>query len=262
MTEHEQVLRWDASAHALEDAEGYQRDFVPPMFRPSAEGMLERVPPAPGARVLDAGCGTGVVALLAAERVGAEGRVAGLDLNPAQLAVAAGLPGADAVEWRQGELAELPYPAGSFDVAYCHHVLQFVPDRLGALRELRRVLARGGRLAVATWGSIERHPGFAALAAAFEERGEAETAAMMRSPRALADGDALVALLAEAGFDETRGESFEVDVRFPSAATFVEGLVPPDAQEVRAAALGELARVEGTDGFRIRDEVQLAVGRA
>lgn len=261
MTDAEQPLRWDADSHDLEDAQGYQRDFVPSMFRPSAEGVLQRVPPERGARVLDAGCGTGVVALLAAEWVGADGTVAGIDLSAAQLAVAASLPGGETADWRQGDIAELPYEDASFDVVYCHHVLQFVPNRVGVLRELGRVLAPGGTAAIATWGPIERHPGFVALAAAHADQGDEERSAMMRSPRSLADREALVALLAEAGFAAASGESFEVEVRFPSVRTFVEGLVPPDAAEVRADALSALAPYEDADGFAFTDEVNLAVGR-
>jgi ubiquinone/menaquinone biosynthesis C-methylase UbiE len=81
MAQHEQ---WQLEGPA---AELYQRYLVPLITALWAADLVERSAPRPGERVLDVACGTGVVARLAAERMGT-GRVVGLDLNPGMLAVA------------------------------------------------------------------------------------------------------------------------------------------------------------------------------
>jgi SAM-dependent methyltransferase len=81
--------RWQVTGSA---AEVYQHQLVPAIFGPWAPRVLDLAAPVAGDRVLDAACGTGVVARLAAERVNPDGHVVGLDLNPGMLAVAAGLP--------------------------------------------------------------------------------------------------------------------------------------------------------------------------
>jgi demethylmenaquinone methyltransferase/2-methoxy-6-polyprenyl-1,4-benzoquinol methylase len=97
----------------------------------------------PGNRVLDACCGTGDLALACVE---AGGDVTGIDFSEAMLARAARK--SSAVEWRRGDLLALPFPAGSFDAATVGFGVRNVEDLPGALAELRRVLAPGGRVAV------------------------------------------------------------------------------------------------------------------
>ena len=118
-----------------------------------------------GERVLDVGCGSGVVTRELARRVGPDGRVIGLDPSPALLTVArdlardAGL--ADGVEFREGSVLKLPFPDGSFDTVTCVTVLSHVPGGEGAVPELARVLRPGGRAGVFDFDSdmaIYTHP--------------------------------------------------------------------------------------------------------
>lgn len=97
----------------------------------------------PGDRVLDACCGTGDLSL-EAEREG--GRVTGLDFSTEMLARARRK--SDTVEWRQGDLLSLPFDDGSFDAATVGFGVRNVGDLELGLRELRRVLRPGGRLAI------------------------------------------------------------------------------------------------------------------
>ncbi len=102
-----------------------------------------------GDAVLDLGCGAGFDACVAAMAAGPTGRVIGVDLSPEMLAVAergrvaAGLPN---VEFRQADVEALPFPDATFDVALTNGVLNLIPDKPAALREIFRVLKRGGRL--------------------------------------------------------------------------------------------------------------------
>lgn len=126
-------------------AEAYERYLVPAIFLPSGEDLIRRAAPVGEERVLVA-CGTGAVARQVAPLVGTGGMVVGLDLSPAMLAVARGLPvpGGAAIEWREGSAGALPFPEGSFDLVLCQQGLQFFPDRAAALRDMRRVLRPGG----------------------------------------------------------------------------------------------------------------------
>lgn len=98
----------------------------------------------PGDRVLDACCGTGDLAV-AARRAGAR-EVVGLDFSEAMLERARRK--APAIEWVRGDLLALPFPEASFDVATVGFGVRNVEELDAALRELRRVLRPGGRLAV------------------------------------------------------------------------------------------------------------------
>jgi demethylmenaquinone methyltransferase/2-methoxy-6-polyprenyl-1,4-benzoquinol methylase len=97
----------------------------------------------PGDRVLDACCGTGDLAI-AVERAG--GRVTGLDFSPRMLERARRKSAS--IEWIEGDLLALPFEDGSFDAATVGFGVRNVDDLERALRELRRVLRLGGRLAV------------------------------------------------------------------------------------------------------------------
>jgi SAM-dependent methyltransferase len=104
----------------------------------------------PGAKVLDVGCGSGVVGLTAA-RLGAQ--VVGVDLTPELIARAkdnARLMGVQA-EWREGDAEALPVQDGAFDVVVSQFGHMFAPRPEVAVREMLRALKSGGTIAFATW---------------------------------------------------------------------------------------------------------------
>lgn len=128
--------------------ENYERFFVPTIGEPLARDLVASANLAPGERVLDVACGTGVVARLAAERVGATGAVAGLDVNADMLKVARSVSAALPIEWHESSAESMPLPDDSFDVVLCQMGLQFIPDKVAALREMRRVVRPGGRVVI------------------------------------------------------------------------------------------------------------------
>jgi arsenite methyltransferase len=114
---------------------------------PFALGRLE-----PGERVLDLGSGAGTDSLVAAQMVGAGGRVTGIDMTPEMLAkarAAARELGAANVEFVEGEAERLPFPDAHFDVVISNGVIDLIPDKDAVFAELYRVLAPGGRLQIA-----------------------------------------------------------------------------------------------------------------
>jgi ubiquinone/menaquinone biosynthesis C-methylase UbiE len=116
---------------------------------------IERLQLSRGARVLDVCCGSGASALPAAEAVGPGGLVIGVDLAEKLLQLArakATQRGLTNVEFQTGDLTNLRFADGAFDAVVCVFGIFFVPDMESALRELRRVLRPGGRMAITTWG--------------------------------------------------------------------------------------------------------------
>jgi SAM-dependent methyltransferase len=102
------------------------------------------------ARVLDVGCGTGVVAITAA-RLGA--RATGVDLTPKLLERARdnSMTAAVDVEWREADAEELPFGDGQFDIVLSQFAHMFAPRPNVAIREMLRVLRPGGTVAFSTW---------------------------------------------------------------------------------------------------------------
>jgi len=119
-------------------ADAYEQLLVPAIFEPWAQGLVDLADPRLGEHVLDAACGTGVVARAAASRVGADGTVTGVDVNAGMLATARGSDAA--IAWRHADVTALPFPDGTFDVVLCQQGFQFMADRDSAARELRREL--------------------------------------------------------------------------------------------------------------------------
>jgi arsenite methyltransferase len=106
----------------------------------------------PGERVLDLGSGAGTDSLVAAQMVGEQGHVTGIDMTPEMLAKArnaAAAMGAGNVEFVEGEAERLPFADASFDVVVSNGVIDLIPDKDGVFAELYRVLAPGGRMQIA-----------------------------------------------------------------------------------------------------------------
>lgn len=179
--------------------ENYQRFFVPSIGAPLAEDLVETAALQTGDHVLDVACGTGVVTRLAAQRVGGAGTVEGLDPNPGMLAVAQSVTPSDLmIEWHEASAEHIPLEDESFDVVLCQMGLQFVPDKTAALREMRRVLAPNGRLALNVPGPTARI--FAIMDEALERHIGPEAAGFVRMVFCLDDPKEMEGLMTDAGF--------------------------------------------------------------
>jgi ubiquinone/menaquinone biosynthesis C-methylase UbiE len=234
--------QWQVAGSA---PEVYERDLVPAVFGPWAALLIELAPPKSGDRVIDIACGTGIVARMAATRVGRSGAVAGVDLNPGMLNVARSLKTTDdaaSMQWQEASADKLPFPDGSFDVAYCQAGLQFFADRPAALREMRRVLSAKGRLAVMVWCGIKESPGFEAFAEIMERNVSPAAATIMRAPFGLSDATELSRLVAAAGFRDITIQRRVGALEFPSVERFVLSYVAGSPLASHVSQAGDMAR--------------------
>jgi arsenite methyltransferase len=150
-------MQFDAEAAARIEAVYQTPDVVEQRAR-----TLERLALKPGERVLDLGCGPGLLAVEMANAVGAAGHVEAIDSSPSMLVLAERRAAAlENVHFWQADVTALPFEDASFDAAVCVQVYEFVPDIALALRELRRVLKPGGRAVVidTDWESCVWHSG-------------------------------------------------------------------------------------------------------
>lgn len=234
--------------------EAYEQFLVPPIFVPWAERLIDRSNIQEGNRVLDVACGTGVVARHANPRVGDTGSVVGLDINEGMLAVAEKTAAEvqPAIEWRQGDVTDLPFSDKCFDVVCCQQALQFFDDPTTALAEMHRVLVPDGRVLLSVWRSLEYQPAYIVLAEALERHISEEAGSMMRSPFPAWDEDYLRTIARDAGFGDV-SITIEVDSgRYPSVEEFVR----------REAASSPLAEPISAVEQEIRDELIHEVGDA
>lgn len=227
-----------ATTTAYKAAETYEQFFVPGIFRYWTPQLLRRAAPQIGERVLDVACGTGVVARSIVPVVGKQGRVVGLDINPAMLEVACRQYSdyCDDIEWHEGQAENIPFPDNTFDLVTCQQGLQFFKDRSKAAVEFRRVLNPNGRAVIEVWQSMERHPFYQEM---FNTIGTEFNIPVsdVSSPYSFGDPEELFNLLERAGFREVRVENVHQDARFSEVDWFVELTIRAAAAVVPAFAL-------------------------
>jgi len=211
--------------------DGYERTFGR-LTAQTAGAMLDAARVSPGARLLDVCTGHGVLAGAAAAR-GA--RASGLDF--AAEAVAAARRNVPGVEFRQGDAQDLPYGDASFDAVVCGYGIIHVshPDR--ALREMRRVLRPGGRLAVSVWGGPGPTNGFGLLYGTIRTHGRLDVG-LPHGPDFFQFGEPerLRAALAESGLVDLETSLVPQAWRFAAPGDFLDAMLEG---AVRAKALLE-----------------------
>ncbi|HWP66309.1 MAG TPA: class I SAM-dependent methyltransferase [Candidatus Limnocylindria bacterium] len=235
----------------------------------------------PGQRVLDVGCGIGDPTLQVAVLVGPHGRVVGIDLAEAMLAIArerAAALGLSHVDFIAGDVATMTLPAPPFDVVLGRWSLIYLDDMVGTLARLRDVLVPGGRIAVAAWAPPDANPWIAVPLAALAEAGVAVPSDPTRPGifHCSEDG-ALARALLRAGFQTVDQERVRLSF-FAQDATELwtmvrSGIGDPLGSALEALDASQAGRVarrvgEGVERYRAGDvlripaQAQLAWGRA
>lgn len=228
-------------------AKAYQDLLLPLVFNPWGRLLMGKAGLKPGDQVLDVATGPGTLARLVSEILGPKSRVVGVDNSPPMLAQAKAMPpvpnGAE-LSYLEAQAGNLPFPAAQFDAVVCQQGLQFFLDQLGALKEMKRVLKPGGRLALALWSHDRAMTYFVAIHDALD-------ATLAQPPKRAAigwlDQSRLRDLLARAGFtDQVVSEetlTVALEGGMPQALECAIGTTSGPA--IKAMSPGERVRFEG-----------------
>ena len=197
----------DAQLHgmwaAVAPAWAEHADYVDARATTMTTAMLEPTDPQPGERVLELACGPGGLGLAAAPLVAPGGDVVLSDVVPEMTAIAAararglGIENASTAEL---DLEQIEQPDDTFDIVLCREGLMFARDPERAVREIRRVLRPGGRIAISVWGPRARNPWLSVvLDAVSAELGVPVPPPGVPGPFSLDDPATFAALFAVAG---------------------------------------------------------------
>ena len=269
---------WETSQgdHWAAHADRYTR-----MLAPYGELVTAAAGYRAGERVLDVGCGNGDLSVLAGPAVQPGGLVLGIDLSPAELAVAAtraDAAGVTGVTFSLGDAASERPASAPFDVVVSRFGVMFFPDPVAAFTNLRSLLAPGGRMALVCWRELLANDWMTVPAAAIGEVLPLPAGADPSAPGpfAFADRDRVEDVLRGAGLVDVRLS--EVSPRIwmgadaGAAADFIRGsglgravfagVDPALEAEAMARATAALAAYETPDGVWLGSAAWLVTARA
>ncbi len=237
--------------HWQRQAAGWERcaDEMSETMAPVTAWLVDALDPRPGQTLLELAAGPGDAGFAAARRLG-DGRLLQTDRSPAMLAAArrrAARLGIENVEWREMDALDLPLGDGSVDGVICRFGYMLTGDPLAALRETRRVLRRGGRLAFAVWDTPRANPWATVAGAVIEKGGYAEPPEPgSPGPFTLGDAALVSSLVQQAGFPPPRIETIDVAYRYRDfdaywrASVSLSGRMAQIERELEPARLEQL----------------------
>jgi SAM-dependent methyltransferase len=205
---------------------GRRADRMREFGMPVSVWMIDRLGPQPGQRLLELAAGLGDTGFLAAELIRPGGTLISSDGTDAMLELArerARHMGIENVEFKRLELEWIDLPAASVDGVLCRWGVMLCVDPAAALREMRRVLRPGGRLAAAIWDIAERNPWATIPNRAMVTLGHASAPEPgAPGPFALAEPGRFQELLEEAGFVEVAIEAIDLERSYSGPDEFLE----------------------------------------
>lgn len=237
---------------------------------PATERMLDLADIRTGNRVLDVAAGTGDQTLLAAQRVGPTGHVLAIDLSSNMLRGATDAvrsAGLTNVETRIMDAESLDLATDSFDAIICRSGLMLFPDPPKALKEMRKVVKPGGKIAAMVFSSAEKNPRLGIPSTVARRRG-----GTMSPMFALSEPSILEKVFREGGFTDVAVHTVSVPWRIPPGTELIQRLKSgqlgeplaklPDSEREPAWAEVEhqMRRFEGPNGWEFPGEVLIGVG--
>jgi SAM-dependent methyltransferase len=246
----ESLERWERIAPGWQATRAaFQRTAMP-----VSEWMIKAIRPRPGHRVLELTAGLADTGLLAAQRVLPGGSVIITDGAEAMVEAArenAAERGVENVELRTMQAEWIDLPAASVDGVLSRFGYMLLADPEAALRETRRVLRPGGRVALAVWGPLEDNPWTHVMREALGAAGLAPPAAPDEpGPFALSAPGVVEELLETAGFDDVEIEALDLEFEAPSLDAWW------DYTTRTSPTLADVTRdLAPADHYRLRDAV-------
>ena len=181
----------------------YDTGLVPIVFKPWAEDFLETRSDWQGKTVLDLAAGTAIVTRLLADKVGPQGTLYSVDINPDMLAIAQqNCAEASNITFIEASADDITIPDESIDIAVCQQGFQFFSDKPAAVSQLYRVLRPGGSVMLSTWCRMEDCEPFNVICQALESIGEQEASDLIRVPFDYMPAEELENHFSVAGFKE------------------------------------------------------------
>lgn len=226
-----------------------------------------------GAQVLDVATGTGKVAFAAARAAGPRGRVIGIDISEGMLTQAHRKADTPRVEFRRMDAERLEFDEAAFDVVLCGFAVWFFPDILRGMREMRRVLRPGGRLAFSTWAKGSHEPMMEMLQVRLERYGVQRAAPTTDSWKECSKPEHLLTILETINFQDRQvipqPAGYFIEPR--DWWTFVWGsaqrrrlsqLPPESLERFRKEMLEEVRTLQGDRGIWFDVSALIGIGRA
>lgn len=228
--------------------------------------LVDAIDPKPGERVLELAAGPGETGFIAAQRLGLSGRLLSTDQVPQMVQIArrrAAELGLENVDFEVVDAQQMELEPESFDAVLCRWGYMLMTDPDEALRRTRRVLKKGGRLAMATWDRPDRNLWMSAPVIALVSQGAMPPPNPADpSPFAMADPADLERRLEAAGFSSVRTELVSFMQRYASIDAYweetldmsapilgaIDGLEPDAVTTLRASTQQTLAQFIGEDG--------------
>jgi SAM-dependent methyltransferase len=215
----------------------YTRYMGPIFFEPFAEDMARRIAATPGRDILETACGTGIVTRALCRALPDETFITATDLNQPMIDYAKATSGGKRVDWRQADAQNLPFEDATFDVAVTAFGVMFFPDKVGAFREVLRVLRPGGQWIFNVWNRLEtvdlQFIAHTAVAALYPND---PPGFFRRTPCGYHEVTAIRADLTQAGFVDVEIETLDLVSRASSPRDAAIGLIrgTPISSEIAA----------------------------
>ena len=243
---------------------GYYDRHLGPAFNDAfAVDLAQRLPIIPPGDVLEVACGTGLVTIHLRDRLDPAVRLVATDVSKAMLDYASNkLSDHKGIEWREADAVKLPFADGEFGAIVCAFGVMYVPDKLAAFREARRVLKDGGILLFNVWDRIEVNQHAWTNAQIIEALFPGDEKMKFRTPFEMYDQTLLQQLLADADFRDVQIETKRLPFGQVSARSVAIGLIRGTPRslllEERGVPLDEviekvsaaLAKASGDDPYR------------
>ena len=253
----------------------YDRHLGQTLFEPYAVDLVRRVADRAEGGVLEMACGTGILTQNLRANLKPAVTLTATDLNPGMLDYARRkLKDVKGINWRQADIAALPFPDASFNIAVCQFGLMFVPNKDRAFSEIRRVLMKGGLLAFSVWDRMENNSwGIIAheTVGGFFPNNPPQ---FFKEPCGFHDVAVLRSLLIANGFDNIEIQTVQKECRSSSAKSLAIGMIEgaPILTEIQErggspgpivdAVASAFARLGGDSPFHSTMQAIIAMARA